>query len=260
MVSSRRACGAGVLQREGRHVKVWKFLVLFGSLAAAGLLVLAAIHLEVLPRLVHSRPVVTTPDVRDLTLEAAKARLAELGLEVQTSRERPHPTIAVGCVLDQTPAPGSPLRRGRDVKVVLSSGPAAGGVPSLAGLSRRQAELTLQREAFRLGRIARVHEEGRTEEVVLAQNPPAGSSLEKGKAVDLVLAVPAPAALLRMPDLRGLPVYRAEQEIRRAGCVMAQVKYERKRDRPAETILEQTPEPGGRIEKGARIELVAAKR
>jgi beta-lactam-binding protein with PASTA domain len=241
-------------------VKVWKFLVLFGSLAVAGLLVLAAIHLEVLPRLVHSRPVVTTPDVRYLTLAAAKVRLAELGLDVRTSRDRPHPTIPAGCVLDQTPAPGSPLRRGRGLKVVLSAGPAAGGVPSLEGLSRRQAELTLQRESFRLGRVARVHEAGRTEEVVMAQNPLPGRSLEKGKAVDLVVAVPAPAAQLRMPDLRGLPVYRAEQEIRRAGCVMAAVKYERKRDRPAETILEQTPEPGGRIEKGERIELVAVKR
>lgn len=241
-------------------MKVWKFLVLFGSLAGVGLLVLLALHLQVVPRLVHSRPVVNTPDVRYLTLDAARTRLADLGLEIQTSRERPHPTIPAGCVLDQVPGPGSPLRSGRGLKVVLSSGPAAGGVPSLAGLSRRQAELTLQRESFRLGRVVRVHEAGRSEEIVIAQNPPAGRSVEKGKVVDLVVAVPAPTATLRMPDLRGLPLYQAEQEILRAGCVLAPVKYEREEHRPAESILEQKPDPGRRIAKGERIELVAAKR
>lgn len=241
-------------------MKVWKFLVLVGALAAVGVLVLAAMHLEVVPRLVHSRPVVTTPDVRYLTVDVATARLADLGLEIQTSRSRPHPTVPVGCILDQSPSPGSPLRRGRGLKVVLSAGPAAGGIPNLAGLSRRQAELTLQRESFRLGRVARVHEEGRTEEVVVAQNPPAGRSLEKGKPVNLVVAVPAPPALLRMPDLRGLPLYQAQQEIERAGCVLAPVKYDRDDDRPAETILEQDPQPGRRIEKGARVALVATKR
>lgn len=241
-------------------MKVWKFLVLCGGLALVGALVLLAMHLEVVPRLVHSRPVVTTPDVRYLTVDAAKARLAELHLEIQTSRERPHPTAPRGTILDQTPAPGSPLRQGRGLKVVLSAGPAEGGVPNLAGLSRRQAELTLQRESFRLGRVARVQEAGRAEETVVAQNPPPGRSLEKGKTIDLVVAVPAPAASLRMPDLRGLPLYRAEQEILRAGCVLAPVKYEREDNRPADTILEQQPDPGRRIAKGERIELVAAKR
>jgi eukaryotic-like serine/threonine-protein kinase len=241
-------------------VKVWKFLVLSGGLALVSVLVLVALHLEVMPRLVHSRPVVSTPDVRYLTLDAAKARLEALGLEVQTSRQRSHPTVPAGCVLDQTPAPGSPLRRGRGLKVVLSTGPAEGGVPSLAGLSRRQAELTLQRESFRLGRVVQVHEDDRTDEVVLAQNPPAGRNLEKGRQVDLVVAVPAPPVTLRMPDLRGLPLYRAEQEILRAGCVMAPVKYDREDNRPADTILEQKPDPGRRIPKGERIELVAAKR
>jgi eukaryotic-like serine/threonine-protein kinase len=241
-------------------VKVWKFLLLFAGLAAAGLLVLVTLHLEVLPRLVHSRPVVTTPDVRYLTLEAAKTRLAELGLEIQTSRERPHPTVPAGCVLEQIPPAGSPLRSGRGLKVVLSAGPDAGGVPNLAGLSRRQAEMTLQRESFRVGRVARVHEPGRAEAVVVAQNPPAGRSLEKGKVVDLVVAVPAAAPSLRMPDLRGLPVYQAEQEIRRAGCVMSPVKYERDGKRDADTILEQKPDPGRRIAKGERIELVVVKR
>lgn len=241
-------------------MKLWKFLLLAAGLAATGLLVLVMLHLEVVPRLVHNRPVVTTPDVRYLALDAAKARLAEQGLDIQSTRERSHATVPAGSVLDQTPAPGSPLRAGRGLKVVVSSGPAEGGVPDLAGLSRRQAELTLQRESFKLGRVARIREAGRSEPVVVAQNPPAGRNLERGATVNVVVAEPAPPLGLRMPDLRGEPLYRAEQAILSAGCVMAPVSWEREDDETAETVLEQTPPPGQRIEKGARIALVVVKR
>jgi beta-lactam-binding protein with PASTA domain len=63
-----------------------------------------------------------------------------------------------------------------------------------------------------------------------------------------------------MPDLRGLPLYRARAAIEAAGCVAASVSTQRSRDVPANTVLEQTPRPGGPILRGANVELVASSR
>jgi len=142
--------------------------------------------------------------------------------------------------------------------VIISSGPPTGGVPELAGLNFRQAEITLQRENYRLGRVIRLPQEGVTSATVLFQNPPAGRDLRKGLPVDLVVGEPAPPQLLAMPDLRGMPLYLARQRVADAGCVLAPVVYERTDAQDANLVLRQQPAPGLRIRKGDRIELVAA--
>ena len=109
------------------------------------------------------------------------------------------------------------------VRVVVSSGPPAGGVPDLGGLSFRQAEITLQRENFRLGRVSNIVRDDVTSPTVLYQNPPPGRTLRKGRPVDLVVAEPAPPRLLCVPDMRGLAVYLAQQLVTDAGCVLAPI-------------------------------------
>ena len=179
---------------------------------------------------------------------------------MEVDRSRSHPNIPVGMILDQVPLPEARVRGGRLVKVITSSGPPAGSLPRLAGLSLRQAEITLQRENYRLGRVLRVRRPGVSEAVVDFQSPCAGTDLYKGAVVDLVVAEPAAAELMRMPDLRGVPLYRARQVISEAGFVLAPVTYERTSDFPPNIILSQHPEVGVRIPKGERLELVASSR
>jgi beta-lactam-binding protein with PASTA domain len=244
--------------REARGMKVWEFLLLLlGLMVIAGIL-LVAVNFTVLPRIVHRHTVIVTPDLQGLPLTGAGELVAAQGLTVAESRQRAHPTVAAGQILEQTPTAGSPIRSGRTIRVITSSGPPTGGVPELAGLNFRQAEITLQRENYRLGRVIRLPQEGVTSATVLFQNPPAGRELRKGRPVDLVVGEPAPPQLLAMPDLRGMPLYLARQRVADAGCVLAPVVYERTDLQDANLVLRQQPAPGLRIRKGDRIELVAA--
>lgn len=244
--------------RDTRGMKVWEFLLLLlGLMVIAGIL-LVAVNFTVLPRIVHRHTVIVTPDLQGLPLAGASELVATQGLTVAESRQRAHPTVAAGQILEQTPTAGSPIRSGRTIRVIISSGPPTGGVPELAGLNFRQAEITLQRENYRLGRVIRLPQEGVTSATVLFQNPPAGRDLRKGLPVDLVVGEPAPPQLLAMPDLRGMPLYLARQRVADAGCVLAPVVYERTDAQDANLVLRQQPAPGLRIRKGDRIELVAA--
>ncbi len=241
-------------------MKVWKFLLLIGSLVVAGGVAMLGINFLLLPSLIHGNAVVAVPDVRGLSVTGAETQVGPLGLRVEVARDRAHPTIPEGLILDQSPAPDAGIRSGRIVRVVVSSGPPAGALPRLAGLSLRQAEITLQRENYRLGRVLRLRRPGVTEPVVDFQNPAPGVTLFKGAAVDLVVAEPAAAELLRMPDLRGVPLYRARQIVADAGFVLGPVTYERTRDTEPNLVIAQEPAPGRRIRKGERLELVASSR
>lgn len=241
-------------------MKLWTFLLLLLALVAAGGVLLLGVNFLILPSMIHGNEVVTTPDIRGMTVAGAETEVRSLGLEVDVGRQRAHPTIPVGMILDQVPAPAARIRGGRTIRVVTSSGPPAGAVPRLAGLSLRQAEITLQRENYRLGRVLRVRRAGVTEPVVDYQNPVPGVELYKGAVVDLVVAEPDAAELLRMPDLRGVPLYQARQAIADAGFILAPVTYKRTSNSAPNLVLSQNPRAGRRIRKGERLELVASSR
>jgi len=241
-------------------VKLWKFLLLLGVMAAAGAAVVLGVNFLVLPEIIHHNEVVVMPDVRGLSVDGAASRLRGEGLEVEVARDRAHPTVPEGLILDQSPEPETRIRGGRTARVIISSGPPAGVLPRLTGLSLRQAEITIQRENYRLGNVVRLRRPGVTEPVVDFQNPAVGTRLFKGADVHLVVAEPAPPAMLRMPDLRGTTLFKARQAVADAGFVLGPVTYERTSRVAPNTVIEQTPAPGRRISRGDRLELVASSR
>lgn len=241
-------------------MKLWKFLLLMVSMVLLGGIVVLGINFLVLPRVIHQNQVVAMPDIRGMSLSGAESRLRSQNLEVVVRRSMAHPTIPEGMILDQVPPPQKGIRGGRTVSVILSSGPPAGSLPDLKGLSLRQAEITLQRENYRLGRVLELRQPGVTESVVDYQSPSPGVELYKGAVVDLVVSVPPAAELVRMPDLRGTPLFKARQVIADAGFVLAPVTYQRTGAVSPNTVLEQNPPAGKRIAKGERLELVASSR
>ncbi len=241
-------------------MKLWKFLLLLIALGGLALGALLGLNFLILPQIIHHNQVVATPDIRGMSVTGARTQLRLQGLEVAVSRQRAHPSIPEGMILDQIPAPEKGIRAGRTVKVITSSGPPAGSLPDLTALSLRQAEITLQRENYRLGQVLRIRRPGVTEAVVDFQNPEPGVHLVKGGVVDLVVAEPAAPELLRMPDLAGMPLFQARQIIGDAGFVLAPVTFERTGEMPPNLILEQRPAAGLRVRKGEQLELVASSR
>ena len=87
-------------------------------------------------RLALQTRAVPVPDLGSLTPEEARAELADfdLALRVEPLR-RVDPATAAGLIAEQEPDPSIATRRGRSVKVWLSSGRTPGSVPALVGAS-----------------------------------------------------------------------------------------------------------------------------
>jgi penicillin-binding protein 1A len=67
---------------------------------------------------------VSVPALADLTLEAAQAKLAAVGLAAEVT-EQASDTVALGVVISQDPASGTVAMKGSTVRLVVSSGPAS---------------------------------------------------------------------------------------------------------------------------------------
>jgi beta-lactam-binding protein with PASTA domain len=241
-------------------MKLWKFLIVLGIVGAVAAVLVAGINFLVLPSLVHSNEEVAVPDLRGASPQAAADLLRPLDLEVVVLRTSAHANMGAGLISDQVPAPDAGIRKGRVVKVVVSSGPATTGLTDLVGLSERQAGITLQRDSFQLGRVSRMQKEGLSEPQVVAQHPQPGTKLNKGAVVDLVVAEPGPRIHFMMPDLRGVPLFKARQLIDAAGLLMGEVDTERHAGAADNTIMEQRPRAGARVAKGEVVDVLVSSR
>jgi len=227
-------------------LKIWQFILLLGTLAVVFAVGLVLSNAMLVPRLVHRNAEVRVPDLA--------------GRVTADAGDLAAPILSAGTVISQIPESGRIVRAGRAVALVISAGPPAGQVPMLGGLSRRQAESTLQRESYRVGRVLHMMRASVGASTVTMQYPPAGTRTRKGGEVDLLVADPPPMSAFLMPDLRGQALYLARQALESAGCATAPVRYERDRNVPHGTVLSQKPVPGTRILKGETIELVASTR
>lgn len=229
--------------------------VKYAVYAAAFLISLAAAGYGTTHVIVRGRPEVMVPDLVGLSEVGALKSLADLGLELKVE-DRVHSADAPeGRVLSQEPAAGRRIKRGREIEVMVSSGPAQVDLPDLAGLSLDQARLILEQNRLKTGVVAHAHGGVRVRDRVMAQSPLPPARVRVGSSVSLLVSLGPPPRWVVMPDLTGLSYAAAVNLIRRSGLVLGRVAGETRRTWPAETVLLQEPEAGARAERGERVRL-----
>ena len=128
------------------------------------------------------------PDLSGFGQAAAEAALTAAGLSVGIINTAASDTVPVGDVLDQNPPAGTSVQPGSAVDLVLSSGPEAITVPDVLSLGQAAAEAALTDAGLSVGTITTAASDTVPVGEVLDQNPPAGTSVQPGSAVDLVLS------------------------------------------------------------------------
>jgi eukaryotic-like serine/threonine-protein kinase len=123
----------------------------------------------------------TVPALAGETLETARARLGELRLEVSVQEEFSN-TVAAGRVVATSPGSGATVDRGATVSVRVSLGRDLVTVPDVSGLSLDPAIAQLEAAALEVGQVS-----GRARGRVGATDPEAGSRVDRGTVVDIVL-------------------------------------------------------------------------
>ena len=244
-VSSRRP------QKKRRRRLVW----LFVFLSFAGGVVWAS---QELPKLIFPEEV-RVPDVTGLSVAEARRALAEAGLRLQEAGDEYNAAVPAGAVIRQNPEANQRVRMGREIRVWVSRGPEFVVVPDVIGRPKIEAELTITQEGLVLGGVV---EEFRTDvppNTVIGQNPPPSTRIEKGKAVELIVARGSqPQQRVVMPDVRGMELEAARRRLQALGFVEGQLHPEPYPGAPANQVIDQNPPPGEVVEAGYPYSLAYA--
>lgn len=201
---------------------------------------------------------IEVPDLRGMTVEEARKELegTELGLDVE-NEEQPSNKYKEGEIMSQDPAPDEKVEPHTTITVVVSSGEEAKmvAVPDVVGSSEEEAE-----KALRAAKLTVVHETENSDEVpegdVISTDPKAGTEVEEGTEVTIVVSIGAEPATV--PDIRGKSASDAAALISNAGLVGSKSE-EYSDDVPEGYVISQGVDAGSKVDKGTTVSYVVSK-
>jgi serine/threonine-protein kinase len=191
------------------------------------------------------------PATAGLSREEAADRLAAAGFDVGVETVSSD-AVEEGLVIHSEPSGGEIATNGSSVTLVVSAGPKLARVPVLVGSQRR---LAVQQIRGR-GLTPSVSEEESSSPAgeVIGQSPSAGSEVEPGSAVSIVVSAGQEQA--RVPNVIGKLRADAVQAIREAGLEPAVEEEETAVAGKVGRAIDQFPPPGSELEPGDSVTLV----
>jgi beta-lactam-binding protein with PASTA domain/predicted Ser/Thr protein kinase len=242
--------------------------------APAVLKVLAIVSLAVLGTAMYRWSTLRAhvPSLLGQTVAVAQQAVAPLQLGVTVTSHRQDPRAAVGVVLSQDPPPGRDVLRGSVIQLAVSEG--TGTVPDLRGEQLSQAEQRLRRAGLRIGRVSYGDDDKIASGAVLSQSLASGVHAPPNGPVDVVVshgphqpplstsAAQAGAGTQRsgiVPDLHGIPVSQAEQQLQAAGLQLGRVNYTYDDRAAAGTVIHQWSGPGTRLAPMASVDVLVSR-
>ncbi|MBE3577348.1 MAG: Stk1 family PASTA domain-containing Ser/Thr kinase [Limnochordales bacterium] len=200
---------------------------------------------------------VRVPDVVGLTVEDARQRLREQRLRLGEETHVFSDEYPAGVIISQDPVANTRTRANRTVWVRISKGPELIEVPDVVGLTRRQAEALLAQKGLQARVSGYEFSERIPQDSVITQSPAAGSYVERGGTVDIVLSqgVPPPTQLT-VPDVRGMSLVDAQALLEAQGFQVGNIWSDFRPELPDGVVTEQRPPAGEQLEAGWAVDLI----
>jgi beta-lactam-binding protein with PASTA domain len=220
---------------------LFRLFLLFTVLIAVALLAaITTIRLTI-----HGRQE-SMPNLVGNSLESAQHATSRLGLELLVEDKIYSPQYAANQIAQQMPPPGTPLKIGQHVHVLVSLGASPVAVPNLVGSSVRAARITAIDRGLTVGDVAVVYWPGDPNQVV-AQDPPPTTKEMRRPAVNLLVSGgEAPPAFL-CPQFIGRPLAQVRWLLEKNGFKIQQVTPITTDGGSTGIILTQSPPAGSKI-------------
>jgi beta-lactam-binding protein with PASTA domain len=223
---------------------------------------------------------VKVPDFRGMSEADARRKAASDGLEMSIEDHFYSTVVPESRIVTQSPAAGTIVRTGWQVRLGQSLGAQKVAVPSLVHDPERVAALAIRRASLQLGTIAHMPYTLAQPGTVIAQSPDAGAVSVDRPNVSLLLSatVPPEATGYVMPDFISQPAKMADAAVDKAGLKLAPPLYRQAEIPPVApiagpgeapappalpvmpgTVLAQQPAAGARVEAGGTIQFTLAQ-
>jgi RHS repeat-associated protein len=132
----------------------------------------------------------TVPNVVGQTQATAQSNITSANFAVGTVSSQNSPTVPAGNVISQNPAGGTLAAPGSPVSIVVSIGPPPPGtVPNVVGETQTNAQADIKASGFTVGAVTGQNSTTAAIDIVLSQNPLAGTIAAAGSPVSLVVSL-----------------------------------------------------------------------
>ncbi|MGN6243633.1 MAG: Stk1 family PASTA domain-containing Ser/Thr kinase [Motilibacteraceae bacterium] len=183
------------------------------------------------------------PDLAGKPLDQAKTALSDLHLTAAVSQAYDE-KVPSGTVIRTDPEPGTPLKRGAPVTLVVSKGRQPIPVTDWTGKPADQATADLQGKGLKVA-TRQDYSETVPAGSVISQSP-TGGTLYRGDTVTLVVSQGPP--LVEVPDVRDMKASEARKVLEKAGF-----RVEQRGTRILDRVLGQSPGAGEKAPKGSVV-------
>jgi beta-lactam-binding protein with PASTA domain len=199
--------------------------------------------------LVHTvhRGTLAVPDLGEKTLEEARQRVHDLGLEMTVDEPGVFSTaVDPGAIAFQEPPPGFHVKSGSVVTVRVSLGGKTIDVPEIRESSLNAAQREIERAGLVPGVRARVEGDGAADRVI-ATGPPVGQQVAPLARIDVLVNTAPYRQLWVMPALVSQPLDRVEQFCRLNRLRLGRAREVNYPGVPSGLVLRQYPPAGSPV-------------
>ena len=193
------------------------------------------------------------PPLRNLRPDQARKLLEPKGLLLVVTAREEDPKVEQGLIASQTPLEGSAVKKGAEVKVVVSKGIATVEVPAVAGQPLTAAMQAITGAGLKVGTSTRQTDDKIEKDQVISTAPAAGQQVTKGSTVALVVSNGAGGVAVPKVTYRGLGY--ARKTLPAAGLKVGRINYITDEDRAPGVVLVQNPAAGATATKGSAVDL-----
>jgi serine/threonine-protein kinase len=173
--------------------------------------------------------------------------------------ENYHDDIQAGHIMEQSPLPGSLVKKGRELHLVKSLGSKKVAAPRLTGLDLQSAEWELRRLGLRMGVIMSVNHDQVEDGLIIAQEPVAKDHIQRGSLVDVLISEGPASRLLILPEIHGRNVLQARQIMEQAGFKNVKEQPVTDSELPPGTVVWQHPAAGVPVQDDQEVFLAVSR-
>lgn len=200
---------------------------------------------------------VVVPNIENMNIKEANKKLTDAGLKMNVLAEQYDDKVDKDDIISQEPSQGQKVKKGREIKVIISKGPELQKVPNLIGYDQNEAEIMLNNKGLKLGDVDESYDDRFDEGQVISQDPDAGEKLSQGGTVDIVVSKGKEKSRLSMPNLVGKTLDEAKSELKDSK-LMVEVTRKESTQFPADQVISQDPSAETMVEEDSTVNLVVS--
>jgi eukaryotic-like serine/threonine-protein kinase len=183
---------------------------------------------------------ITVPQVTGQQAQQAEAALKAAGLTPAQATSQASASIPSGVVIATSPVAGTDWPENKPVQVIVSAGPP---LPNFVGAQVSQAQAAAASGGFSINQVTEPNA-SQPAGTIVRQSPLPGTAITPGEVVTVYVSQGPPE--VNVPDVQGLNVNQAEQELTSAGFSVTENQLT-----PGHKVISYSPT--GQAPKGSNI-------